>query len=385
MDLASRSAVQQKAIALAESFNHVSSQLNSLKDELTSKIDASISQSNNYITQISDLTKEIKRIEATGDDANDLRDKRDLLVDQLSTLGNVKVTEGTNDYQLTFGNKLVVDNLDSTAVSLSDVPNIKGGNIEGYVQSRDVHVAEYTKQMDIMANTLATGKVEVTLPAGSILPKGLVIPGAVMDPANPRKLMNDTKYTVNGLNALHKLGYTLEDPAKNGLDFFTTSDGSATITAGNIQLNPVLAADLKKFAASMRTEMTNPAPPVVPTEKVIQGNGDLALLTAGLAERTFNFNSTGAISQTATYEGYFQAVVSQLGAQSDYAQKLDANNKLLTDHADSLRQAVSSVSLDEESADLIKYQHAYSASARVITAMDEMLDKLINGTGVVGR
>lgn len=388
-DIASRSAVQQKAIALAESFNHVSTQLNSLKDDLTNKINVGISQANNYIGQISSLTQEIKRVEAMGDNANDLRDKRDLLVDQLSTLGNVKVTEGPNDYQVTFGNKLVVDNMNSSTISLTDVPNIKGGQLEGYVDSRDTYVAEYTKQLDIMANTLATGKVEVTLPAGTILPPGVTIPGAVTDPTNPRKLMNDTKYTVDGLNGLHKLGYTLEDPATTGLDFFTTSDGSGTITAGNIQLNPALASDLKKFAASMRTEtVTTTTPPITTSEKVIQGNGDLALLIAGLAEKSFNFNPTGtngALSATSTYEGYFQAVVSQLGAQSDYAQKKEANDQLLTDHAESLRQAVSSVSLDEESADLIKFQHAYSASARVITAMDEMLDKLINGTGVVGR
>lgn len=61
------------------------------------------------------------------------------------------------------------------------------------------------------------------------------------------------------------------------------------------------------------------------------------------------------------------------------------NGTLLVQHADNLRQSVSSVSLDEEMSDLIKFQHAYSASSRIITSMDEMLDKLINGTGIVGR
>ena len=60
-----------------------------------------------------------------------------------------------------------------------------------------------------MANTLATGKVEVTLPAGTILPPGVNIPNAVMDANNPRKLAQDVKHTVDGLNGLHKLGYTL--------------------------------------------------------------------------------------------------------------------------------------------------------------------------------
>jgi flagellar hook-associated protein 1 FlgK len=43
------------------------------------------------------------------------------------------------------------------------------------------------------------------------------------------------------------------------------------------------------------------------------------------------------------------------------------------------------VSLDEEATDMIRFQHAYQAAARVITTMDEMLNTLINGTGLVGR
>ena len=47
--------------------------------------------------------------------------------------------------------------------------------------------------------------------------------------------------------------------------------------------------------------------------------------------------------------------------------------------------SVSGVSLDEEMTDMIKFQHAYNASARMITLQDEMLDKIINGMGTVGR
>ncbi|MFD6442218.1 flagellar basal body rod C-terminal domain-containing protein, partial [Peribacillus sp. NPDC060186] len=47
--------------------------------------------------------------------------------------------------------------------------------------------------------------------------------------------------------------------------------------------------------------------------------------------------------------------------------------------------SVSSVSLDEEMTDMIKFQQAYNASARMMTMMDEMLDKIINGMGTVGR
>ncbi|GAB6927551.1 flagellar hook-associated protein FlgK [Paenibacillus sp. JCM 10914] len=385
-DLSARMAVQQKAIALTETFNHIHSQLTTLSNNLTSRIDTKVGEANNYIDQIAELTQSIKRIEGLGDNANDLRDKRDLLVDQLSMLGNVNVNETGDTYQVTFGGQLVVDDMISTPITAAITATLTGGEIAGYVTSRDVHVQGYISQLNIMANTLATGQVEVTLPAGTILPPGVTIPGAVMDPGNPRKLAEDTKHTVDGLNGLHKLGYTLNEPATNGTDFFVAADGG-TITAGNMRLSQSVQSDLKNIGASLRTEMRN-NPDGSTSEVVLKGNGGMALLIAGLSERTFSFNpnnNNGAITDITNFEGYLQSVISKLGSDSSNAIKMVENGTLLVEHADTLRLSISSVSLDEEMSDLIRFQHAYSASSRVVTTIDEMLDKLINGTGIVGR
>ncbi|WP_028538144.1 MULTISPECIES: flagellar hook-associated protein FlgK [Paenibacillus] len=383
-DLSSRTVVQQKAIALTETFNHIASQLNTLSSNITQRIDVKVAEANNTIQQISDLTIMINRVEGLGDNANDLRDQRDLLVDQLSSLGNVQVTETDDNYQVMFGDVLVVNGTQAPVeFTLANTASLTKGEIAGYIESRDVFVQGYINQMNVMANTLATGKIEVTLPAGSILPDGVTIPGAQMDPANPRKLMQDIKYTVDGLNGLHKLGYTLQEPATVGKDFFVSSDGGA-ITAANIRVNPEIQANLANIAASMRTEQVTVNGVV--TEKVLQGNGDLALLIASLSEGKFDYSTqNGALTNEGTFGSYLQSVIAQLGTDSDDAYRMVQNGTLLSDHADSMRQAVSSVSLDEEMADMIKFQHAYSASSRVITTIDEMLDKLINGTGVVGR
>ncbi|NWN98688.1 MAG: flagellar hook-associated protein FlgK, partial [Bacillus sp. (in: Bacteria)] len=61
------------------------------------------------------------------------------------------------------------------------------------------------------------------------------------------------------------------------------------------------------------------------------------------------------------------------------------NVQVLVDSVEYNRQSVSGVSLDEELTNMITFQHAYNASARMITVIDEMLDKIINGMGVVGR
>lgn len=162
-----------------------------------------------------------------------------MLVDQLSALGNVVVTETDDIYQVTFGGQLVIDDMASTPVTAAIAATLTGGEIAGYVTSRDVHVETYINQLNIMANTLATGRVEVTLPAGTILPPGVTIPNAVMDANNPRMLAQNTPYTVDGLNGLHKLGYTLSEPATAGGDFFVSADGTP-ITAGNIRLSSTI-------------------------------------------------------------------------------------------------------------------------------------------------
>lgn len=61
------------------------------------------------------------------------------------------------------------------------------------------------------------------------------------------------------------------------------------------------------------------------------------------------------------------------------------NRNYLLEQLLNQRESVSGVSLDEEMTNMIKYQHAYSAAARVITAMDEMLDIIVNRLGTVGR
>ena len=71
-------------------------------------------------------------------------------------------------------------------------------------------------------------------------------------------------------------------------------------------------------------------------------------------------------------------MIGDLGVESASAQKNQANTQTLADSIDQNRQSVSAVSLDEEMTDMIKYQQAYNASARMITVIDELLDKLIN-------
>lgn len=87
----------------------------------------------------------------------------------------------------------------------------------------------------------------------------------------------------------------------------------------------------------------------------------------------------------ASLDTYYGGIIAALGVQSQNSQRLTENQKTLVDQIDNWRQSVSGVNIDEEMSNMIRFQKGYNSAARVLTTMDEMLDKLINGTGTVGR
>jgi flagellar hook-associated protein 1 FlgK len=82
---------------------------------------------------------------------------------------------------------------------------------------------------------------------------------------------------------------------------------------------------------------------------------------------------------------YYASVIGDLAVQVEQADRMQGNTNVLLTQLESQRQSVMSVSLDEEMTNMIKFQHAYNAAARSMTATDELLDRIINSMGLVGR
>ena len=106
------------------------------------------------------------------------------------------------------------------------------------------------------------------------------------------------------------------------------------------------------------------------------GDGDVAQQIAALKETS--------LSGGRTVNQLYRDLIGDLAGASSTSQKQAAASKLVVDQFTTQQQAMSGVSLDEEMTNMIKFQQAYSACARVITTMDEMLDALMR-TGIVGR
>jgi flagellar hook-associated protein FlgK len=125
-------------------------------------------------------------------------------------------------------------------------------------------------------------------------------------------------------------------------------------------------------AASIKVAITDPS-------KIAASNLPGGVLDAGNAQDLAALGST----TTGVDAGYRKMIV-ELGVQAAVAERNLGIQEVVTTQVDAARDSVAGVNMDEEMTNMLSYQHAYSAAARLVTSIDEMLDQLINRTGRVG-
>lgn len=394
-NMTARTVLKERTLALVDTFQHLDNKLSQLSSDLSSSLDIKVSEANTYLNQIAQLNREIRRIEGMGQNANDLRDQRDLLTDNLSHLVDINVQETSNSmYNITLrdGTQLVHGiehtqlavnsagtGIEALVIGTEDEYNavtMAAGEIAGILKSQAT-VTEYQEHLDTILKGMIYGDVEVTIPAGSILAEDVLDANGDLLIAANTVVSADTKVTVQGINGLHQLGWGVskeDGSAVGGLHLFEPVDPD-DFSIADLKLNQEILNDVGKLAVSLRMDLD--------TGEVYEGNGGLALIMGQLRDSAFQFD--GDSVQQGTFDDYYRSIIGGLGVQTQEAQRQTNNQELLLLSINNQRQSVSGVSLDEEMANLIKFQHAYNASARLMTTVDQLLDTIINRTGMVGR
>ena len=158
---------------------------------------------------------------------------------------------------------------------------------------------------------------------------------------------------ISQTNTAHAAGFDLSGTA--GGTFFTGTD------AATIGVNSALVTNPALIAAS--------------------GNGQPGNAAAALAINTLRGT---VVIGSATIDQAYSQLVTRIGSDSQEAQRSLDTSSLLASTLQSKRDSVSGVSLDEEMTNMVRFQRGYQASARALSAMDDMLDTLITRTGRVG-
>ena len=324
-----RERVRQTGEQLVNKFHNLNERLTDLQGNLNTELSQSVSEFNSMLQQVADLNERIVLSEAQGVVANDYRDRRNYVLEQLSAMANVGISESqTGSVTLTIDGNILVERDTAYELGLhdrsigyayvSDVVmgssgqpvNLTDGKLKGLLEMRDEIIPEHLQSLDDLANALVTE-----------------------------------------VNTLHSAGY--DQNGFNGRNFFDANSSGAR----DIALDPSIVSDVENIAAS---------------EDGSAGNGGTALAIASIEEEDILDNGT------VSAEEYFAAVIGTLGVQSQEATFMRENQELMVGQLQNQQDAVSGVSLDEEMTNLIKYQHAYQAAAQLVTTVDEMMQTLID-------
>ncbi|MCX7746382.1 MAG: flagellar hook-associated protein FlgK [Clostridia bacterium] len=180
-------------------------------------------------------------------------------------------------------------------------------------------------------------------------------------------LKNKLNLLVNALarevNRLHRNGITLD--GLEGKDFFTPVNSAYPLQMGNIRVNPLLN-DLNNIVSSSDGSI---------------GDNTVAVKLADLRHTPM----LGGLREVQNMDDFYRSIVGSVGNAGAEAQRTAEGQINLVNSADNFRQTIMNVSMDEEMTNMMKYQYAYGASAKVLNAIDEMIESVISRLGVVGR
>jgi flagellar hook-associated protein 1 FlgK len=352
--LANNPESQASRKALAESAQTVANQMNQLHRTLTNQqadldrdLQLRVDDINNLTTRIARLNDQIIRIAGAGDQPNDLKDERDVLLDQLSKLVNMTYVEGGNDaVTVNVGGRTVVYNNQSFALRVDQRDREGNPDPDGFVNVFFADPFDTTRADPTSPVTITSGQL-----FGDLQVRDEILADFLAD------LQEIGARLIDQVNDVHGQGFGLNDAT--GLPFF---EGTG---ADDIAVSSFVLGDLDNIAAA--------------ASQLAPGDGSNALRIHDLQRELLM--AGGA----ATIEEFYAGRVANLGILSQQAQGMAGNEELLSSHLAQTRQSIGGVSLDEETTNLIRYQHAYNAAARVVTTIDEMLDRIINNMGVVGR
>jgi len=321
--------VKQVGSHLVNTFNHLHSRFSSIQTNLDNELKLGVEEVNVLLHQVADLNDKVASTEGRGISANDFRDKRDKLVEDLYELVGVRVIEREDGMvSVTLDGKSLVERSSVTelgirtrslgnivvsdptwAVNKSSLSMVNG-KLHGIVEMRDEVIVDQLEKLDEIANTLVTK-----------------------------------------VNEIHQTGYGKDGSI--GIDFFNNS----TSGAGDISLSHSVESDVSKIAAS----------------------GDGSSGDGRIAMQIFDLRETRIMSgNSVSVDDFYAAMMGALGVQSQEATFMRENQEFMVQQLENQRSSLSGVSLDEEMTNLIRYQHAYEAAARLVTTVDEMMQVLLD-------
>jgi len=406
--------------SLVARFQNLDAQLDSMRDEINGGLSSIVAEINDLSSSIAEANRNIVDATSQGGGAapNDLLDKRDMLINRLSELVSVRTVEQENGALNVFvgsGQSLVTGFLSSqlqatpnefdnryleiavTGAGISTVitDNLTGGRLGAMLEFRDQTLdsaqnalgriaitlgVEFNRQHNVgmdLEGTPGSDFFAVTTPlvAANANNAGAATVTASFDGANV-----DTLTTEDYVLAFDGSAWSLrrtsdgQPVSMSGTGPFLADGVQINIAGGAAAGDRFLIRPTRSGSSDMATLISNPREiaAAAPAAGPAPGDNSNALLLANLQTAHSMENST------THFQGAYAQLVGELGTQTRSAQiNADAQAALLSQAHES-RDAVSGVNLDEEAANLLRFQQAYQALAQVISVSDSTFQTLLD-------
>jgi len=411
-----RKNVMEQTTSLVDTIKNTYNSIADLQTEADNRLTSEIANVNSIASQIADLNVLVSQRETSGQTASDERDKRDVLVNKLADkIGFTTLNNPDGSINITFANGFpLVSGNTARALELTSAPSFAAGTLPPSLSGGILRYVVYDYD---------PGAGQAHLDLTQFLKDGGGAVGGLLEIRGTNATSNTTAFQADGI--LAEMGSRVEavtrqlltsvnqtylgpDETPGGVHQASSRDlnGAApsavyglfdwtaqSVAAKDVDGNgfpddiddPTLA--VKNFSSILKTTFTDPrqfaaALDSDPTAGVVSfetGNGANAKALADLQLSTFTFDlgSFGSQSLTTTFGGTFDEAVTHVGNAKATA-SLDssvAQANLVT--AQGKHDEVSSVSLDEEFTNLVRFQKAYQASARMIKVADDLMTQII--------
>lgn len=322
-----RQGVIFSANSLADEFRQVTSRLDAVRAGLNTQLGTQITAVNKDLKDIAQLNQDIANTElATSSTANDLRDIRQQKIEDLAKYVRIETADGENG---------------SINITVAGSELVHGEDVQDTLELYDAGSGQ------LLVRTVQTG-TNLALTGGSLAGAIDVRDGELTHYQEDLDTLASS--IISEVNKIHTTAYAPD--GSTGATFFLGTDSRT------IRVNPALANNASKIQASM-----DPNAP---------GNSKAALAISQL--------ETASIStlQNQTFIGHYSQTVSRLGQALADTNNDISDQQVVANMYKTQRESISGVSLDEEMTDLIRFQKAYQASAKLLTTIDEMLDTVLS-------
>lgn len=411
-----RQSVLQSALNLTTTMQQNAKRLTDQYNNINGSINSTVIKINSITKSIAALNNQIFSYEMSGAQANDLRDQRNLLLDELAGIIPITYKETSEGYFIVeYQGRELVNHATGKDLAVAETKNHE------FIDGAKVYELYWADQLDP-----ATG-LPLDIPGttdkypplaetqGSLGAYFQMRDGDTADNMGIPRIMN----LLDGLcqkiarefNKVHVNGWSLQngaDPSTNNNKFFADgiiglqrdADGNITgywkdgmdpavdaaiagnpyddeslfknITAANFDVDQAIKDNIYLIAGSDTETLAG-------ADNEQRGNNKIALELVELITKT---NASG---NPDNFDSAYKDILVNIGLEMSQIRRMSDNQTTVLANIQGQRSSIMDVSLDEEITNIVKFGHSYNAASRLITAIDEQLDTIINKMGVVGR